>query len=208
MHRAGLDLGIGEIITRCAPGIEDPCEHEQRFSAPGDHGAIRQGSPIVEHCVRCAALRVQADIHLVSSRNMGPAVAACESLTESHRIRVAAFEARAMSRRKRRRLVEEKKFGITVAENLSPAALEAELATDPASRGKTPLPEREGERIVKAPSPIAEHRPPFRRRDDLAERRHPVLQRHGVAKWSGRRSQAISNEKSRSAGFTAAGPSP
>jgi hypothetical protein len=38
-----------------------------------------------------------------------------------------------MSRRKRRRLVDKKQFGIAGAENLSLATLEAEFATDPTS---------------------------------------------------------------------------
>src|SRR6202023_3446364 len=83
--------------------------------------------------------------------------------------------------RERRCLVEKKQLRVAVAENLSPAALEAELTTNPAPRGKSPPLERERARIMKAPSPVPEHRSAFRRRDNLAERRHPVLQRHDAS---------------------------
>src|SRR5580704_18273476 len=107
-------------------------------------------------------------------------MASGKRLTESDRIRIAALEARAVSCREGRRLVEKKQLGVAFAEHSASTILEAELAADPAPRGKTALQKRSRARVVEPPSPVPEHGAAFRRRHDLAEGRYPVLERHGA----------------------------
>ncbi|MBV9753189.1 MAG: hypothetical protein JO188_11770 [Hyphomicrobiales bacterium] len=121
------------------------------------------------------------EIHLVGSGQIPVVISPCESFTESHRVSMAAFEAGPMSRRKRRRLVEEEEFGIALSEDLPMATSELELAADPSPRHVTALSKRMRLRIMEATTPVAEHRAALRYRDNLAEGRHSVLQRHSSA---------------------------
>src|SRR5262249_49701506 len=93
----------------------------------------------------------------------------------------AAFEARTVTGGECRHLVEEEQVRIGVrAPYIVPASLERWHAADPVPRGIAAGPE--GAIItIKAPAAIAEHRAARRRRDQLAERRHTILQRHGCA---------------------------
>src|SRR5829696_2267057 len=90
----------------------------------------------------------------------------------------AAFAAGAVAGGERRHLVEEEQLGVAGAPDRAMASLEVEHAADPLLRGPAPPPQRSRVTIVKAPAAIAEQEPARGRRDELAEGRDPVLQRH------------------------------
>src|SRR5258706_1878530 len=91
-------------------------------------------------------------------------------------IGVAALGARPMAGGERRRLVKEEQLGIRVGTH--------ELASAPAKRGAAgdPAPDLPGAHkasgVVVQDATIAHQEASLREGDDLAKRRHPILQRH------------------------------
>src|SRR5690349_19161211 len=101
-------------------------------------------------------------------------------LRESLRINAAALETGAMPGSKRSHLVEEKQVGVAGRPpHIVAPPFELEHAADPLARSPAPLPQT----LVitmEAPAAVAEHRAARRRRDQLAERRDAILQRHVI----------------------------
>ena len=93
-------------------------------------------------------------------------------------VRAATERAGAMSGGKGSGLVEEEQLGepTGLAQRRTAPTAEAQPAGDPPSAGEPPP--NPAVAVVQAAA-ISVHRPPCRVRDQLAQRRHPVLMRHG-----------------------------
>ena len=89
-----------------------------------------------------------------------------------------AEETRAVACRKRDRLVEEEQLCPTAASHhLAPPSLKFAEANEPGLGRPAPFQQGPGRRVMNDPAVAGEHAS-LRYRDDVTERRHPVLQRH------------------------------
>lgn len=207
MKPSSLCRRIG-AITRRGPGKKLTRKHEASLVPLSNHGAVRQMPPILQRAARRAALLVEHEVHFLGSRGMSPTIAPPESLAKPDRIRIPAFEARTVSRRKCRRLVKEKQLGVAGPEDRSATPFEAEFTTNPSACGKSPVRKRLGVRIMETPSPVPEHGAALWDGNDLAERRDPVLQGHGACSIRGQSPRVQLALKSAGQGLTGRGPSP
>jgi hypothetical protein len=89
----------------------------------------------------------------------------------------AALEARPMTCRERRNLVEKKQFRIAIAPDVAMPVLELEPAADPGPGDPTARCEL-SLRIMQPPAAIAHQGTSAWRRNQLSKRRHAVWQRH------------------------------
>ena len=102
-----------------------------------------------------------------------------DDLHEAVVVLAAALRARAVPGGERGRLVEEEEPRVAARRHRigAVAAAELEPARDPALHLERPA--DAALRVVQAAA-VAVHEPALRRGDELAERRHPVLERHGI----------------------------
>src|SRR5215813_11976601 len=131
------------------------------------------------------SLAVKHGIHLGRARRWA-SVSLRPSRTKSVRLLAPAVEARPMAGRERRGFVEEEELGPAAPRHdLAPDASELADAGDPGLR--RPAPAQQGARgRIMDDAAIAHEEPALRDGDDVAERRHPVLQRHRDAYGVGR----------------------
>src|SRR5271165_6253249 len=99
-----------------------------------------------------------------------------ERALELQRIGAAAFEAGAMSRRERGRLIQKEQFRVTLAPNLAAPTLEFANAGDPLP-ARPAAARKRAIRIVKAAAAIAHQSAARSGGDEFAEGIDPVLQR-------------------------------
>src|SRR5207237_8299105 len=107
--------------------------------------------------------------------------ALCPGVAKGFRGLTTAEETRAVSRRERDGLVEEEQLGPTAAtHDRAPPLLVFAETDEPGLTRPAPVQQGSGRRLMNDPAVTGEH-PSLRYRDDVAEGRYPVLQRH----WSG-----------------------
>ena len=148
----------------------------------GDNGAVGQfvgaaGQSMEPLAAPIEPLRVEDRIDFRGQRQLPRSVPGPRG-TKGFRSRAPAEEARPVPGRERHRLVEEEQLRPAAAcHHVAPSALEFAKTYEPGLASPAPLQQRAGRGIVNDPAIAAEHAP-LRYRQDVAEWRYPVLQRH------------------------------
>src|SRR5262245_13875139 len=142
-----------------------------------DHRTIRQC--VDRQSMNPLALAVQplGMERIIHNCSRGAFFLAGEQKSKLFGIFSAAFEARPMTCRERRDLVEEKQFRVAIAPDVAMPVLELEPAADPGPGDPTARCEL-SLRIMQPPAAIAHQGTSAGRRNQLSKRRHAVWQRH------------------------------
>src|SRR5262245_10560900 len=151
--------------------------HSQCFAMKHDHRAIRQSvdrrsmNPLT-HAVQSLGME-----RMVHDASRGAFFLAGEQQCKLFGIFSTALEARTVTCRKRRDLVEKKQFRVAIAPNVAMPTLELESAADPGPGDPTARCEL-SLRIMQPPAAIAHQGSSARRRNQFSKRRYAVWQGH------------------------------